>query len=83
MGKQEVEVFGRGKIALPVIAPGDHVHGASCRKIPDEVRKGDHPRRTRHRDSQPRSPEILDQWIRLHGIPTLRTARQDLKSPLK
>jgi hypothetical protein len=33
MGEQEVELFCRGERALPIIAPGDHVHGAACRRF--------------------------------------------------
>lgn len=39
MGEQTVDIFGRGELALPIIAPGDPVDGAAG---------GTHPRRARH-----------------------------------
>jgi hypothetical protein len=72
MGEQEVEIFCRGEIELPIIAPGDHVYGAAW---------GNDPRSARHPNPQRWAHEILNQWRRLHGIPTCRIDRQELKSP--
>ena len=53
---------------------GDHVHGAPG---------GIQPRRARHPDSQDGAHEIINQAIRLHGISTWRTDRQDFESRIK
>jgi hypothetical protein len=44
---------------------------------------GIQPRRPRHPDPQHRAHEIIDQGIRLHGISTWRTDRQDFESCIK
>ncbi len=49
-GEQEVEIFCRGEIELPVIAPGDHVHGAAW---------GNDPRSARHPNPQHGAHEII------------------------
>jgi len=74
MGAQDIEVFGRGERALPVIAPGPRVPGAP---------RGEHPRCPRHPASHHGAPSISTQWIRPHGIPPGCPTRQDLNSPLK
>jgi len=40
-------------------------------------------RRLRHPDPQHRADDLIDQGIRLHGISTWRTDRQDFESCIK
>jgi hypothetical protein len=51
--------------------------------VPDEEGKGIDARRARHPDPQRRAREIINQGIRLHGISTWRTDRQDFESRIK
>ncbi|MGD0265496.1 MAG: hypothetical protein ABSD47_11190 [Candidatus Methylomirabilota bacterium] len=45
--------------------------------------RGIQPRRARHPDPQHRADDLIDQGIRLHGISTWRTDRQDFESRTK